>query len=347
MSLSKTINLYRRKATKSVTKGLLQQKKPCLSNPSHVKRILITRPNHRLGNQLLITALVKEVHEQFPNAKTDLFLKGNLGEIIFENYGYVDHIITLPKKHFKELGRYLNSWFKLRRKKYDLVINAEVFSSSGRISTKVARANSKFFGYERELNLFNTKDAAHISKYAIYSLRYFLNQSIQEKSVPNLEIKLTSEELKESKQLLAEYADLNQPTICLYTFATGNKRYSKTWWADFYKALKIGYPNHNIIEVLPKENVSALDFKIPAFYSKNIRELASFISNTQLFITGDCGIMHLAAATNTPTIGLFNVTTKAMYEPYNKACLGIDTNHKSTDEVCQILNTHVVKHGLH
>jgi ADP-heptose:LPS heptosyltransferase len=83
-----------------------------------------------------------------------------------------------------------------------------------------------------------------------------------------------------------------------------------------------------------------LDFEIPAFYSKNIRELASFISQTTVFITGDCGIMHLAASTNIPTVGLFNVTKKNMYEPYNKACLGIDTNDKKADEICKIIKTH-------
>lgn len=341
LSFKKRINVFRKKATKSITRGLLDQQSISLTNQNNIKRILITRPNHRLGNQLLITPLVKEVHEQFPEAKIDLFLKGNLGKILFENYDYIDNIISLPKKHFKELGRYLNSWFKLKRYKYDLVINAEASSSSGRLSTKVARAKYKFFGYERELNLINVKDAIHISKYPIYSLRYFLKQSLVDKLLPDLEIILTTKELREGKQLLADYADLNKPTICLYTFATGNKCFSEVWWNSFYTALKKEYPGYNIIEALPVENISALNFKIPAFYSKNIRELASFISQTSVFITGDCGIMHLAAATNTPTIGLFNVTVPEMYEPYNKGCLGIDTKQKTTEEICQLLKSHV------
>lgn len=343
MSFKRKINVFRKIATKSLTKGLLDQHSISLSSKDGIKRILISRPNHRLGNQLLISPLVKEVHQQFPEAKIDLFLKGNLGKIIFKNYDYVENIISLPKKHFKELGRYLISWFKLRRKKYDLVINAEASSSSGRLSTKISRAKHKFFGYERELCLFDAPCVSHISKYPIYSLRVFLKQSLLNRPLPDLEIKLTSEELKEGKQLLSEYADLNKPTICLYTFATGKKCFDKIWWNNFYKVLKKDYPFHNIIEVLPVENVSSLDFKIPAFYSKSIRELASFISQTSVFITGDCGIMHLAAATNTPTFGLFNVTAKDMYEPYNKACVGIDTNHKKTDDICKTLKTHIEK----
>ncbi len=341
MSLKKSINVFRKNATRLITKKLLDQEGLRLTDQSKIKRILITRPNHRLGNQLLISPLVKEVHECFPNATIDLFLKGNLGLVIYKNYPYIGQIICLPKQHFKKLHQYLYAWAKLKTKYYDLVINAEASSSSGRLSTKVARSQHKFFGFERELNLFKNPDAVHISKYPVYSLRYFLNQNSIEKPLPDLEIKLSKDELNLGKELLKKFADLSKPTICLYTYATGEKCFKKTWWSNFYNALENTFPEFNIIEALPVENISSLGFKIPAFYSQNIRELAAFISQTSVFITGDCGIMHLASATNTPTIGLFNITDKAMYGPYNKACLGIDTNGKSEFEIAQLLKDNI------
>lgn len=341
IAFKKLINIFRREATRLVTSGLLDKQSVNFPNSSEVKRILITRPNHRLGNQLLITPLVKEVHEQFPEAKIDLFLKGNLGGLIFENYNYVDKIMSLPKKHFKELGRYLLAWTKLKQKKYDLVINAEACSSSGRLSTKLSRAKHKFFGFERHHNLITCQDGIHISKYPIYSLRYFLRQSPTAEVLPSLEIKLSSEEICSGRKLLKRYADLNKPTICLYTFATDKKCFEKVWWSNFYENLVKVFPGYNIIEILPVENISALDFKIPSFYSKNIREIASFISQTSLFVTGDCGMMHLAAATQTPTVALFNVTNKDMYGPYNKGCLNIDVNLKNELSICHSIETHI------
>jgi len=222
-----------------------------------------------------------------------------------------------------------------------LVINAEASSSSGRLSTKVSRAKHKFFGFERHHNLITCQDGAHISKYPIYSLRYFLKQSLTAEVLPSLEIKLSSEEICSGRKLLKQYANLNKPTICLYTFATDKKCLEKVWWSNFYEALDKLFPNYNIIELLPVENISALDYKIPSFYSKNIREMASFISQTSLVITGDCGIMHLAAATQTPTVGLFNVTNKDMYGPYNTGCLNIDVNLKNELEICLSIKTHI------
>ena len=86
-------------------------------NPQQVKRVLISRPNHRLGNLLLITPLVQEVQTLFPNATIDVFIKGNLGPIVFENFTNVNQIIRLPKKHFDELGNYMKGWLKLKKNK--------------------------------------------------------------------------------------------------------------------------------------------------------------------------------------------------------------------------------------
>ena len=61
-----------------------------LVDKTEIKRVLICRPNGRLGNLLLITPLVQEVEEMFPNCKIDLFVKGGLAPIIFENYPVVN-----------------------------------------------------------------------------------------------------------------------------------------------------------------------------------------------------------------------------------------------------------------
>jgi ADP-heptose:LPS heptosyltransferase len=65
---------------------------------------------------------------------------------------------------------------------------------------------------------------------------------------------------------------------------------------SFYDRLKAEYPNYNIIEVLPVENVSQIGFKAPTFYSKDVREIGALMANTEVFIGGDSGIMHLASA---------------------------------------------------
>src|SRR3970040_2115463 len=146
-----------------------------------IKTVLICRPNHRLGNQLLITPLVQEVTDTFTNCKIDLFVKGNVAPIIFENYENVDHIIKLPKKHFNDVLPYAKGWLDLKKKHYDLVINVDKNSSSGRLSTKFAKSDYKLFGDEETDFELKYPDHNHIAKYPVYSLSSYLSK----RGIPN------------------------------------------------------------------------------------------------------------------------------------------------------------------
>jgi len=345
MSILKQINAVRRSLMQGLTTKIsasAMDQNLQMIDKNAIKTVLICRPNHRLGNQLLITPLVQEVTETFPNCKIDLFVKGNVAPIIFENYKNIDSIIKLPKKHFDDLLPYMKGWMSLQKKEYDLVINVDKNSSSGRLSTKFAKSTYKFFGDEETDFELKFPDHKHIAKYPIYSLRSYLSKlgiPNKDKSVPPLDIKLSLPEIAAAKLELEKLINKDKKTICIFTFATGEKCYSETWWNDFYNRLKEEYSgNYNIVELLPVENVSQIDFKAPSFYSKDIRQIASFIANTAVFIGADSGMMHLAGASTTPTVGLFSVTSIEKYEPYGNNSVAVDTNTMTTDEMIKTID---------
>ncbi|NDJ00043.1 glycosyltransferase family 9 protein [Flavobacterium sp. LaA7.5] len=349
MTMLKTINKFRKIVmcglTKNVGNSGFKGKK--MLNKDEVKRVLICRPNHRLGNMLLITPLVQEVERTFPDCKIDLFVKGNLAPIIFSNYTSIDRIIKLPKKHFKELFRYIGEWIAIKKTRYDIVINVNKNSSSGRLSTKAARGYYKFFGDVDESYTAKYSDYCHIAKYPVYNFRYYLSiLGITEREnaeMPTLNLKLSETELAEGQRILAELVKDDRKTISIFTYATGNKCYSKEWWEDFYTTLQERYADeYNIVEILPVENVSQIDFKAPSFYSKDIREIASVIANTAFFIGADSGMMHLASASQTPTVGLFSITKANVYTPYNESSTSINTNKLCTNR-CMIVLDKIVR----
>lgn len=297
-------------------------------NFNEIKKVLVVRPNHRLGNQLLLTPLVQEVINTFPSCKIDLFVKGGVANPIFENYEQVDKIIQLPRKPFNNVFKYMRCWVSIKRKSYDLVVNGDKNSSSGRLLTQMAKAKYKIFGDVNEVIQKNHSDYRHISKYPIYNLRYKIasGKRIDNKKLPLLDIKLSASEISNGKKILDGIVKNDKKTICIYTNATGKKCYSEDWWETFYKRLKKEYLDYNIIEMLPIENISKISFKAPHFYSKDIREMASIINNTAIFIAADNGVMHLASASQTPTVGFFSFTKLDVYMPYGNGSIGIDTN---------------------
>ena len=341
--MKKKINAVRRSVMKSLTKNIgKSHAEGKLNKNFNVKRVLISRPNHRLGNILLLTPLVQEIENTFPDAKIDLFVKGGVTPIIFKNYKSVDNIYQLPKKPFSNLFKYIKGWFALKWNKYDLAINATQGSSSGRLSMSFAKADYKFFGEEVENIKTQHADYNHIAKNTIYNLRHYLTQiglDENKSEVPFLDLKLDQSEIEDGKRKLHDLVKNNKKTICLFTNATGDKCYSEEWWTDFYDKLEATFPDYNIIELLPVENISKLNFKIPNFYSKDVREMCGFIANCAIFIAADNGVMHLASASGVPTIGLFSVTDENMYKPYNHKSLSVNTNNVDNDKVMELIKS--------
>lgn len=334
MSFKVRVNKIRSKIMRGLTRNIGKSSAAKYSknqNPE-IKRILISRPNDRLGNLLLITPLVQEVTAICPNCKIDLFVRGNLAPIIFKNYTNIDRIIRLPKKPFRQLPSYIFKWFQLKSKKYDLVINVIKNSSSGRLSTLVATSKIKFFGDD-----FDESANEHMAKYPVYNLRKFLSIegcTIGNMDVPLLDIKLSEEEKAEGKKTLDAIAPQpEKETICLFTNATGGKKLSIGWWETFYTKLQENFPGYNIVEALPIENTSQIDFKAPSYYTKDIRELGAFISNCRLFIGADSGVMHLASASQTTTVGLFKAANAEMYTPYGNGSAYVNVCDNSVEDV--------------
>lgn len=344
MSHKKRINKIRGVITRTLTRNIGTSIRNSIGNDLQVqpdiRRILICRPNHRLGNLLLTTPLVQEVRQTFPNARIDLFIKGGAGSLIFRNYKNIDTLIQLPKKPFKDFFKYLKGWLHIKKTRYDIVMNVVSNSSSGRLSTKYANAKFRCYGDVDSSILRKYPDADHMAKFPVYSFRDFLTQlgfPENNRIVAPMDLALSADEIAHGKKLLADIVRNDRKTIALFTYATGDKCYSESWWQEFYTKLKAVYPDYNIIEVLPVENVSQLAFSIPSFYSKDVREIGSFITNTNLFIGADSGMMHLASASHAPTVGLFKVTNAKIYAPYNQNSLAIDTSNKSIDECIGII----------
>lgn len=304
---------------------------------SGINRVLVCRPNHRLGNQLLITPLLAEISRLLPDARTDLFVKGRAGFELFKTYAVVDRIIALPRKPLRNIFSYVAGWLKIFFRRYDVVINAVHSSSSGRIAAHLANARIRLLGEIDPINRLRLADCRHMAKYPVYSLRSFLDPAGRTIEVSPLDIRLTDKEWLQGKQRLLDLVQNDKPTLAIYTYATGVKRYDATWWNEFYQGLLERLSSCNIVEILPVENVSQIGFAAPSYYSKDLRDIAALISHVHLFIGADSGMMHLASAAKTKVIGLFKADNMDIYAPYSNGSMGVDTRKVGLPELIEIV----------
>jgi len=328
--LKRIINPYKTRFFKFLTSSFRNSKNILEltgSERKNIRRILVTRPNHRLGNQLLLTPLIQTLEREFPEAKIDLLVNGTLSTVLFENYKNVHHIYSLPKKPFKHLSEYISVSMRILKSRYDIGLAGIEDSNSSKIFVRLSRARFKLFN-----GVFEHPPSEHIAKKPIDNLMSILHSGQKPINYPKIDIQLSTAEIANGKKVLHKFVDSKKKTIGIFTNATGKKKLSKEWWKTLCAMLEERYPQANFFEILPKENISQVDFKYVNWLSGDIREMAAVIENCDLFICADSGVMHLATATSTATFGLFNgQTNPQVYGPYGPNKFTVETHKMSLD----------------
>jgi heptosyltransferase III len=310
-----------------------------------VHRILVLRPNHRLGNILLLTPLIAELERAFTGAEIDVLVAGEAATDVLEGFFSIGRIYLLPRYVVRHLVATVSTIVALRRARYDLAIDPSTDSPSSRLILALASPR-------HILAVPDPGNAAwarvmfsaprHCAKLPVFLLRHALadDQSVDEINYPTLNIQLALVERRSGRRALATlmHAEVENRlpiTLGVFANATGAKRYSETWWLQFLAAISANHPEYIIVEFLATDGISRLGHRFPVYYSNSPRKIASVISNVTYFISGHCGVMHLASATSTPTVGLFSATDPTMYEPYGHFSRALNTGNKTPEDVAQ------------
>nr|WP_239556935.1 glycosyltransferase family 9 protein [Dyella flava] len=80
-----------------------------------------------------------------------------------------------------------------------------------------------------------------------------------------------------------------------------------------------------------------LSSRYPGYYSSDLRKIASVLSGLAVYISADCGIMHLACASDVPTMGIFTVTNAGEWGPYGPGRHVIAAHRKEPEEVARMI----------
>lgn len=317
-----------------------------------IHRVLICRPNHRLGNLLLLTPLLSEIQRLLPNAEVDIVLAGEHVAELFETFPNVKHIYALSRRMVRHPIAVVRTLLKIRRARYDLAIDPCEASQSSRLLVAVAGARYVIgagrAGAEAPVPFAHAP--AHMAQWPVHRLRRALAPSSEPSSAfPALDLRLSEDERQRAREVLERVVGQPHPELLIGVFAaaTGAKGYGREWWQRFIGVLRARHPGVAIVEIVPADGRPRL--ALPSVGSPSPREVAAMISNMTCFMSADCGVMHLASAAGIPTIGLFSVTEIAKYAPYGHGSRALDTNGKAPEEVAQEASTLIgtSAHALH
>jgi heptosyltransferase-3 len=293
---------------------------------SGIFRILICRVTHSLGNTLLITPLVRELQATYPGAEIDIVTRSEAAADIFGAFAAVRSIYCLPAHAFRHPVRYLALLRRMRSVRYDLVIDPCPQSRTGRALLRLAHGRFKvgFVGHHDASALTHAiplpASPRHVGQLPVFLLRSVLQRQMGN-DYPFLDTALSSEERQRGSRTIEQLigtgsAGTKRGVIGVFANATPPKLLPQEWWRTFMDAIEAHYSDYAIVEIVPMFGRSLLDSRYPAYYSSSVRKLSSTLSALSMFISADCGIMHLASASGAPTIGIFSATPANEWGPY-------------------------------
>jgi ADP-heptose:LPS heptosyltransferase len=280
-------------------------------NPQTIRRICLSRMKF-IGDVVLTTPIIHAVRDKFPDAYI-AYLGDAKAVSLLEHNPYLDEIIPydFSKPDIIEQPRVM---FKLRQRKFDLFV--DLFSNPR--SAILARASGAPIRIGKEvrgrgkLYTHRIPDFGSLKPAIDFHYQYVKPLGV-EKTHTKTEIFLTDDEKREARIFLKHQdVDIAKKIVAIHPGATWpNKMWLKERFADLIDLLRAklgveiilstGPADMEMIDAIVKQstgNVHALPL-LP------VRQLAAILSHCSVFVSNDCGPMHIGVAVGTKTIGIF------------------------------------------
>lgn len=320
-------------------------------------KVLIIRQHNQLGDLLASVSLFRAIKETYPQAEISLVLSP-------ENYKGLVKSRFLQRLFIFDKKKLINPFYffrtiKFLREGYDLVIVPVVVSISftsnllARIAKTKTRIGPNFlngqlnqsrFFFDRRVNLdWRSQPDSNVAERILDIVRPFGINTENFKS----EISFDENDIDAAKEFINEFADKSKKLLVglhvgagkptnrwsLDKYAALVARIDRNYSANFY--LTVGWAEKEELDYLSNH----CEVKFGKFINRPISQIAALISLSDLFISNDTGIMHVAGTTDTPQISIFGPTN-----PFNWAPIGANKYFVRKSELIDDVSINDVYH---
>lgn len=328
-----------------------------------IKKILILRYRF-IGDTVLTVPFIRNVKENFPDAKIDIVVSPNSGELL-ENNPDINKVIyfdnskfhkyekneTRSKKHEAGKIEIYNSFFScakgLKNEKYDLAFVLKRSFSSAFLATLAGIKHR--IGFNTELRSFLLTKAIKYDK-KLHELNNFLNclhpLNIEPKQyIPK--IFCTQEENQKVKEYLSDL-DQFKPKILIHaSSAHPYKMWSTRYFAQLMDDLfehfeaQFVFTGADIDAALYTKILNWSVYKnkyrfVNLCGKTSLRECYSVYKNLDMAICVDSGNAHIAAASGIPTYVLYGPTRPEQWLPIGEKVFPIRLNQLLPCQPCDV-----------
>ncbi len=298
--------------------------------PENPDRILI-RSTNWIGDAIMTTPAVRSIRKNFPDADITLLALPWVADV-FSACPHLDHIFIYDKKgrHHGLRGK-LRLAADLRKRHFDVTVLLQNAFEAALITTVAGipvRAGYTTDGRGVLLTHGVRKHADIGRKHQVHYYQEMLQGLGMQRGPDTLELFLEPDAVQEADTLLLEKLQGREvPIIGLNPGAAYGP--AKRWPAAKYAELAAGLAaeTDGLILVFGTEADQKAAGEISAAAGDNVLDLTgktslamamACIDRCRVFVTNDSGLMHVAAALNTPLVAVFGSTDHIATGPYSE-----------------------------
>jgi len=263
-----------------------------------------------IGDVVLATALIERLHAYYPDASIDFLVrKGNEG--LLTGHPYLREVLIWDKKQNK-LRNLFRMTRRIRRERYDKVINVQRFAATG-LLTAFSGARETIGFDKNPLSRFFTHRIPHIigDKHEIERNQALIAAFTDDKpSRPRLY------PTKADTEKVAKYK--GRPYITVSPASVWfTKQYPKEKWASFIKRLPAEITVYLLGAPSDRELCQSIFASNPSPLVVDLSGQLSFLQSTALMqdavmnYVNDSAPMHFASAVNAPVTAVYCSTIPA------------------------------------
>jgi len=271
------------------------------------KKILVIRLSS-LGDIILSTPLIRTIKKRYPHIKVDYLLREEYQDSLLLN-PYIDNLLTFTNKKSDDIKK------RISKEKYDVVLDLQnnlrsagltEYSAAKKIVYK-KRNFSKFLLVNFKINLL--KNAASVPE------RYAAEIDDFELDGEGLELftnRTPSVAFDPGKQYIG--------------LAPGSRHFTKKWLPEYYIELGRllskddygvllfgGKDDKEICRIISEEIPGSINLS----NNNDLLQTSADMKNCLAVICNDSGLLHTAAASGIPVVGIFGSTVKEFgFFPY-------------------------------
>jgi ADP-heptose:LPS heptosyltransferase len=318
------------------------------------RTILVIRPDE-IGDVILTSPFLRELRRTAPQAEIILLVKPSCFELV-EYCPYVNAVysldfasalpwavwhLRLSRLHWRGfdlvlLPRWDRDWYNSELVAHLLAGRGAVVAHRDQLVTRkwAKPAEPPFM-----LETYSSPKIEHEAESSLRFLRWCGGACAQD---CQLEIWITEADQSSARNWLRQHLTTGNPFIVIHP--SGGRSPLKQWpvakyWQLLEQLATVGSWDFLIIGG-NDETWIATEFRAQksarvalAVGCFTLRQLAAVMKQAQLFVGGDSGPMHLAAAAGTPVIAIFGPTSELRFRPWGSHCRVISQRYPCSPDV--------------